>query len=206
MGGSKLVGVMAAALAFFAGSGGASAATLKANYQLQGDRASAVAGAPELGNLGKGNRFVSETVDGTERQVLSFPRGSGLSLSTAGLVDPGNNSVVMLFRLSELSGYRRLLDFSNSTSDNGLYNLSGKVVLYAKGAAGFSRGDVFDDSYVQVALTNTAVSGMPREQAGQVSTGNAPVRGGRVPPLCHAVAAGGRREDVNHGDTEQDTK
>jgi hypothetical protein len=155
----RLLGVLAAALIFLGASEGASAATLKANYQLQGNLISEVAGAPNLSDLGTGNRFAFETVDGAARQVLTFPKGNGLSLGTTGLVDARNHSVVMLFRLAEVSRYRRLIDFSNGASDNGLYNLFGRAVLYMKGNVAESPGIVFDDSYVQVALTSAAAAG-----------------------------------------------
>jgi hypothetical protein len=160
-GSSGLVGVLAAALIVLGGGDDAGAATLKANYQLQGDRVSEVVGAPELTNLGAGNRFALETVDGIARQVLAFPKGNGLSLATAGLVDPGSNSVAMLFRLADVSGYRRILDFTNGTSDNGLYNLNGRVVIY--GGAAASQGIVFGDSYAQVVLANGVVRDGSRE-------------------------------------------
>lgn len=136
------------------GGGTAGAATLKANYQLQGSRTSQLAGAPDLADVGPGNHFATETVDGVARQVLAFPRGSGLSLPTAGLVDPRSHSVVMVLRLADVSGYRRLLDFSNGTSDDGLYNLDGHAVLYAAGNRGGSPDAAFGDSYVQVTLTS----------------------------------------------------
>lgn len=148
------MGVLAAALIFLGGSEGAGAATLKANYQLQGDRTSEVAGAPELADLGTGNRFAFEKVDGIRRQVLAFPKGNGLALDTTGLVDPSNYSVALVFRLAQTDGFRRILDFSNSTSDNGFYNFFGKAVIYGPGAA--SRGIVFDDSYAQVVFTSAA--------------------------------------------------
>ncbi len=120
-----------------------------------------VAGAPELADLAAGNRFEIEGVDGVARQVLVFPKGSGLSLPTQGLVDPRSHSVAMLFRLAETEGYRRILDFSGGTSDDGLYNLNGNAVLYGLGAA--SRGAVFSESYAQVTLTNSvASSGKPK--------------------------------------------
>jgi hypothetical protein len=153
---SGLVGALAAALTLLGGSDAASAATLKANYQLQGSRTSQLAGAPDLADAGPGNRFATETVDGVPRQVLSFPRGGGVSLLTAGLVDPTTHSIVMLFRLDEVFGYRRLLDFSDGASDNGLYNLDGRAVLYVGGNIAASPDPVFEDSYVQVALTSKA--------------------------------------------------
>jgi hypothetical protein len=158
----SLVGGLAVALALLIGAEGAGAATLKASYPLQGDLASEIAGAPELSSLGTGNRFVFETVDGTRRPVLVFPRGGGLSLNTTGLVDPQSHSVAMLFRLADVSRYRRLLDFANGTSDNGLYNLTGRVALYQRDVA-VSQSAVFGHSYVQLVLTNEAVAADAQE-------------------------------------------
>lgn len=157
---------LGAALIFLGGGDGAEAATLKADYQLQGNLISAVAGAPDLTDLGTGNRFALETVDGVSRRVLTFPRGNGLSLATAGLVDPDNHSVVVLFRLAEVNRYRRILDFANSTADNGLYDLDGHAVIYGSDdpeRVAVSQGAVFDDSYAQVVLTSAAVSAGTRE-------------------------------------------
>jgi hypothetical protein len=147
----RLVGGLAA-LAILGCGGTAGAATLKAEYQLQGSRASAVAGAPELADLGPGNQFVTESVGGVTRQVLAFPSGGGMSLATAGLVDPESFSVVMVFRLATVSGYRRLLDFSNGSSDHGLYVLNGRLVLYGSTGLHQPVPPVAAGSYVQVAL------------------------------------------------------
>lgn len=149
-----IVGVLVAATILLGVSEGAEAATLKANYQLQGSLASAVSGAPDLTNLGAGNRFVFETVDGARRQVLRFPKGNGLALSTTGLVDPRSYSVVLLFRLDDLERFRRILDFSNSTSDNGFYDYSGNAVIYGSDDGLARGGIVFDESYAQVVFTS----------------------------------------------------
>ncbi len=152
--GRRLILVLATALLVLGGSGSASAATLKANYQLQGSLASVVGGAPSLTDLGPGNRFVRETVDGVSRQVLRFPKGGGLALSTSGMVDPRSYSVVLLFRLDELSRFRRILDFSDSTSDNGFYDYSGNAVIYGSEGGATRSGIVFDESYAQVILAS----------------------------------------------------
>ena len=149
-----IVGALVTALVVLGGSGSAGAATLKANYQLQGDLVSVVGGAPSLTDLGPGNRFVRETVDGVDRQVLRFPEGNGLALSTSGLVDPRSYSVVLLFRLDELNRFRRILDFSDSTSDNGFYDYSGNAVIYGSDGGASRSGIVFDESYAQVILTS----------------------------------------------------
>ena len=90
-------------------------------------------------------------------QVLRFPEGNGLSLATTGLVNPTNNSVVVVFRLANTHGYRRILDFAGGVSDTGLYNLDGRVALY--GADSSSKNVVLNNSYAEIALTNAAVGG-----------------------------------------------
>jgi hypothetical protein len=147
----RLVGALTAS-AVLGYAGPASAATLKAEYQLQGTRASAVAGAPDFVDLGPGNQFVTEPVGGVSRQVLAFPSGGGLSLATAGLVDPENFSVVMVFRLASVSGYRRLVDFRGGTSDSGLYVLNGRLVLYGTIDLYEQTPPVAAGSYVQVTV------------------------------------------------------
>jgi hypothetical protein len=149
-------GLLAAGLAILLCSSTAGAATLKASYLLQGMRASQTPGAPELVDVGPGNRFKTETVDGVPRQVLAFPRGGGLSLATDGLVDRISHSIVMNVRMDEVAGYRRLLDFSGGGADAGLYNLDGQLVLYGAGGPGGSADPAFDGSWVQVALTSQA--------------------------------------------------
>lgn len=151
-------GALAAALVL-CGSCAAGGATLKASYQLQGSRASQLAGAPDLVDIGPGNRFATETVDGTSRQVLAFPKGGGVALRTAGLVDSASHSIVMTFRLADVSGFRRLLDFSDGGSDNGLYDLGGRVVLYLGGDNAASQAVELGTSFVQVALTSEATLG-----------------------------------------------
>ncbi|HYV14523.1 MAG TPA: LamG-like jellyroll fold domain-containing protein [Conexibacter sp.] len=155
----RMSGIVGAtvALALLGGSATAGAATLKASYQLHGSRASQLAGAPDLVDVGPGNHFATETVDGVARQVLAFPQGGGVSVRTAGLVDPTSHSVVMVFRLADVSGFRRLLDFSDGASDDGLYDASGTTVFYAGDYVARSTGAVFEDSaYVQVTLTSEA--------------------------------------------------
>lgn len=134
----------------------ASSAVLKAVYPLAGDRLSAIPG-PALTDIGAGNQFAVETVDGVSRPVLTFPRGGGLSLSPGGLVDPDNYSVAMLLRLADRTGFRRILDFSDGTSDNGLYSFNGRAALYPLAA---STDAVFDASYAHVVLTYSTAGGV----------------------------------------------
>jgi len=153
----KRAGALAAGLTLLlAASGTAGAAPPKASYLLQGTRASAIAGAPDLVDVGPGNSFATETIDGAPRQVLRFPRGGGLSLATDGLVDPVSHSIVMNVRVADVYGIRRLLDFSGGTSDAGLYVFDGHLVIDAGGPVAISRRVVLDGAWAQVALTSEA--------------------------------------------------
>ena len=160
-GAKAIAGALTAILISVSWVASAGAATLKAEYRFQGGLASEVAGAPELANIGKGNSFAFERVDGLgPHQVLRFPKGNGLSLATAGLVDPTNNSEVMVFRLADTRHYRRILDLAGGVSDVGLYNLDGRVVLYGgEGGRNAGQNIVLGDSYIQIALTNAAAPG-----------------------------------------------
>ncbi len=152
-----MVGALLAALILVGGIDDAGAATLRAEYRFQGDLASEIAAAPDLANIGSGNSFASERINGLGLQpVLRFPEGNGLSLATTGLVSPTSNSVVVVFRLASTDGYRRILDFAGGVSDIGLYNLNGHVALY--GAGSTSKDAVLDNSYAEIALTNAAVA------------------------------------------------
>src|SRR3954447_14332698 len=124
--GSYLGGIVVSAALLSAPA--ASAATLIGDYQFQGDRSSAVTGAAALGDLGTGSStFNTESVMGGSRQVLAFPKGNGLQLSPVGFSPNASYSLVMTFRMADVSSYRRLLDFSNGTSDLGLYVRDGTL-------------------------------------------------------------------------------
>ena len=142
------------------GAQGASAATLKADYQLQGNRASSISGAPDLTDLGVGNAFAPDTVSGNSRQVLSFPMGSGLRLATTNsLISNTSYSAVMLFRLADVSGYRRLIDFKNGGNDIGVYILDGKLDFYLRSGPttftdfGGANAVFAPNTYAEVAIT-----------------------------------------------------
>lgn len=186
----RRMGALAAGLALAAGIGTASsvgAATLKASYLLQGTRSSQTPGAPDLVDIGPGNRFTTETIDGVPRQVLAFPRGGGLSLAADGLVDPISHSIVMNVRLDELSGYRRLLDFSGGDADDGLYGLDGHLALYGAGA-GAGGAPALDGSWVQVALASEATA--EGTQWTVVAVDGTPVTGAATPRTFQLGPAG----------------
>jgi hypothetical protein len=66
----------------------------------------------------------------------AFGPNQGLSLSN-GLPDSANYSIETIFRFANLSGYRKILDFKNLTSDQGLYTLNTALNFY-NGAGGLA--------------------------------------------------------------------
>jgi hypothetical protein len=93
---------------------------------------------------------------GAAQRVLRFPQHNGLTLSPASsIVSTGSYSIVMLARLDETSGYRRLIDFTGGAVDNGFYALGGNLVLYPS-ASGNSAELLAPNVYAQIALTRNA--------------------------------------------------
>src|SRR2546422_731867 len=54
----------------------------------------------------------------------AFLAGQGLTLSNA--IPKTTYSIEVVYAIAETNGYRKLLDFKDRTSDNGLYNWDGK--------------------------------------------------------------------------------
>jgi len=131
-----------------------SSATLQADYQFQNTRDSSVGSPPALTDLGT-NSFSSATVDGTSTTVLAFSQNNGLSLSsTTGVTPNSTYSIVMLLSFQQTSGYRRLADFKNGSSDYGLYAVSGALSFYPSASAGSA--SITANTYVQVVITRDA--------------------------------------------------
>jgi len=98
---------------------------------------------------------VVENVDGVNEAAWLFSQGTGLKLApTTGEVRNDAYSIVVLFRLSELSGYRRLVDFKQGTSDTGLYLQDGFLRFFPDSTVGTRV--VNNDEYVQVVVTRAA--------------------------------------------------
>jgi hypothetical protein len=132
-----------------------------ADYRFQNTKTSSVGTTvPALTDIGPGtNTFTTATVDGASRRVLSFPQGNGLKLSpTTGVIPNGGTyTIVVLFELDSVSGYRRIIDFKNGTNDRGLYVHEGKLEFFPH-ASGTST-PITANTYVQVVLTRDASSG-----------------------------------------------
>src|SRR5665213_2266070 len=59
----------------------------------------------------------------------SFGANQGLNVSSA-LVSGSDYSILVDFDFGSLSGYRKIIDFANRTSDDGLYNLNDMLDFY----------------------------------------------------------------------------
>jgi hypothetical protein len=140
-----------------------------ADYPFQSSYTSAVGSPPVLKDLiapGQScpsycNTFQNETVNGITRTVLAFPTNNGLALSPTTVAGPtfllpSNDSyrIEVVVRLADLTGYKRILDLGNGTSDSGLYFDGGRLEFYP-----YSTGPtvVQPNSYVSVVLTRDAL-------------------------------------------------
>lgn len=111
-----LLGVAAAVAAM-----PATAANLVADYQLNGTLADSL-GGPDITNNG-----------GTlGANGITFGINQGPSLG--GFNNAESFSIVMGFSFNSLTGYRKILDFKNRSSDAGLYNLNTSLNFYPVGS------------------------------------------------------------------------
>jgi len=128
---------------------------LRADYEFQGTLTSSVGSVPALRNLGDGNAYQEESVGGVQRTVLAFPEGNGLALAAASSIIPTSEYTIdILLRFETVSGYRRIVDFSNATGDIGLYDYNGSLNFYPS-VTGTDRGFI-ENRWVQVTLTRDA--------------------------------------------------
>ncbi len=138
----------------------AASATLVADYQFNNSRSSSVGGAPALVDAGGPNSFVNDSVEGTAQPVLQFAAGDGVDLSpTAGVMPNGTYTIEVLASFDQQSGYTRIVDFKDSTSDNGLYTLNGQLDFYPWASGGTN--PISPGTYARIVLTRDSV-GMVR--------------------------------------------
>jgi hypothetical protein len=126
-------------------------ATLVGDYRFDNRLAASDGSGAPLTNVGPGaSSFATENVGGHNQTVLRFPRGNGVRFTTtAPLAD---YSVVVQFRLEEVSGWRRIMDMSSRAGDRGLYFLDGQLQFFPS-PVGPSR--TAPNQWVEVAMTRT---------------------------------------------------
>ncbi len=111
-------------------------------------------------------RFATEKVGCRAARVLTFQKGSGVQLGTGALVSTNHYSIDVIFRLADVSDYRRIYAPGIGgafATDSGLYDHSGLLDFYDLSlpvrdvlgpAAVFA-----DDGYAEVALSYPYVEG-----------------------------------------------
>lgn len=108
--------------------------------------------------------FVDTTIDasvcpGTPTvRGWSFPQYGGLETpNNAPAIVGGSYTISMIVKFNPMrSGYSRLIDFSNSTLDTGIYELNGGLSLYPVGT--FAPGSFVNDVYSFVTFTRDATT------------------------------------------------
>jgi hypothetical protein len=135
----------------------ASAATEVGDYRFQDNLSSSFGLGPTLTNIGPGtNAFAAEPVFGPSQRVLAFPQNNGVQMSPVGIPAGTAFSVVTTFRFASTSGYRRIVDWKNDTSDEGLYLHDGKVSLYYGGPTDAPTVNLTPNTWGTVAVTTNA--------------------------------------------------
>jgi hypothetical protein len=129
-------------------------ATATADYYFQGSLESSLGAAPDLVEVEEGNSVF--TVDRrTGVTVLSFAGGRGLALApTTRVIRGPGYSIEILFRLDRIAGFRKVIDFKDDSTDNGVYLLDGCLIFFPNEQDSFTK--IGPDSYVQIVLTRDA--------------------------------------------------
>jgi hypothetical protein len=156
--GAGALAITAIVIALSAQAAGA-VVSLKADYQFHDNLSSSVTGAPALMDLGAGNSFATENVAGCRTRALTFPQGNGLALDASGF-RPGpsfSQTIVLDFRLADVSDYRRLIQSADSTSDTGLYIHDGSLVWFEGGDHGTPTTTIAPNQFVEVTLIQNAI-------------------------------------------------
>jgi MYXO-CTERM domain-containing protein len=108
--------------------------------------------------------FVDTTIDANACantptvRGYSFPQYSGFkSLNKTPIVATESYTITMIVKFNPLQGaFTRLIDFSDSTLDEGIYVLNGEISFYPVGT--FAPGAFLDNQYSVVTLTRDAAS------------------------------------------------
>ena len=103
-------------------------------YRLDGSFAEASADAPALDTIGEGG-FVPDTlveVGDLRRVSYRFERGSGIAFDNgqAGDFLGATYSIELYFRFDDLASWRRIIDYKDRRTDNGLYAKDGRINFY----------------------------------------------------------------------------
>ena len=137
---------------------------LRADYRFLRSRVSSAVAAPNLTDVGPGtNAWARERVATPLRSVLRFPEGNGVDLPTLSSVVPDDHyTVAVLFRIDELdnvdlTGYERIVQWSDDASESGLYVHEGRMEFYPRQSDEATGEAVGADEWVQVTVTRSRI-------------------------------------------------
>ena len=109
----------------------------------------------EFTETGTGSSFGVETVMGSERTVRTYNEGNGLRLPVGNAVVVSDTYTLhMRIRLDDVTSRRKLIDFSDGASDNGLYLEDGRLVFLNGSTNGATV--IANDEWADVAMTRDA--------------------------------------------------
>ncbi len=123
-------------------------AAVVANYQFQNTLSSTIPTASDLVPFVLGS-YSSVSIGGTPTTVYNFGTQQGLSLNATGLIS-NNYTIAALLQFNDITGYRKIFDFKNLTSDTGLYTYNGQLVFYNQTSGGPTVGP---GTFFEVVLT-----------------------------------------------------
>jgi uncharacterized repeat protein (TIGR02543 family) len=137
--------------------------------------------------------FVDTTIDasvcpGTPTvRGWSFPQYGGLMTpNNSPAIVGGSYTISMIVKFNPMrAGYSRLIDFSNSTLDTGIYELNGGLSLYPVGT--FAPGSFVNDHYSFVTFTRDATTNVVSVFVGTTPAGTYTDTGGLYVPLAQNV-------------------
>ena len=137
--------------------------------------------------------FVDTTIDasvcpGTPTvRGWAFPQYGGLQTpNNAPAVVGGSYTISMIVKFNPMRpGYSRLIDFSNSTLDTGIYELDGQLSLYPVGT--FAPGSWVNNQYSFVTFTRDASTNLVSVFVGTTPAGTYTDVGGLYVPLAQNV-------------------
>lgn len=137
-------------------------ASITADYQFDGNLSSQTLNAPDATETRSGSTFSAENVLGTVRPLRTFDAGNGLRLDpTNGLISDSVYTIQMTIRIDDVAGgvsnFVKLIDFSDLTSDNGLYVTpgggAGSVTYFDGQFRSGPAGSFPEGQWTQVVLT-----------------------------------------------------
>jgi hypothetical protein len=146
----KLMKVTVAAVVAAAGVNANAATPLLAgnvaSYELNNTFADQLGGASLSGN---GGVFSGSAIP----NGLNFGVNEGPTLNAGALTNTNTYSIELIFSLADVANYNKIIDFSNRTSDPGLYILNGALNFYPSATGG---SVIQNNEIAQVVLTNSA--------------------------------------------------